>query len=66
MRTYLVQAIICTALLSPCAGAVCGPAKPLDPRAPRNSDGKVFVHPGISFAVKKSAPGFKPLGLKFE
>ena len=24
-------------------------AAPVDPRAPRNSDGKVFVHPGISY-----------------
>lgn len=66
MRTYLVQAIICIALLSSGASGVRGAAKPVDPRSPRNSDGKVFVHPGIRFAVKKSAPGFKPLGLKFE
>ena len=49
MRTYLVQAIICIALLSSGASGVRGAAKPVDPRAPRNSDGKVFVHPGISY-----------------
>ena len=49
MRTYLVQAITCIALLSSGASGLRGAAKPVDPRAPRNSDGKVFVHPGISY-----------------
>ena len=49
MRMYLVQAITCIALLSSGASVVRGAAKPVDPRAPRNSDGKVFVHPGISY-----------------
>ena len=49
MRTYLVQAIICIALLSSGASGLRGAARPVDPRAPRNSDGKVFVHPGISY-----------------
>ena len=49
MRTYFLQAIICIALLSSGASVVRGAAKPVDLRAPRNSDGKVFVHPGISY-----------------